>query len=264
MNDSRRAITRLASAVAIGALVACAAPEAPDLRREPPPRPIVDRGTGTAVGGATGRERVAARLPGADANAARPLVVFLGDSLTAGYGLAADKAYPAHVERLLAERGLPIAMLNAGVSGDTTAGGLARLDWLLRQEPAIVVVGLGANDGLRALSPAATEANLRAILERVQAAGAHAVLAGMRVPPNYGPDYVRDFEAVYPRLAAEHDVVFIPFLLAGVAADPALNLRDGIHPNAAGQRVVARTVADALAPLVAELVPPAAAAAAAP
>jgi acyl-CoA thioesterase I len=163
-----------------------------------------------------------------------------------------------------ARRGLPIAMLNAGVSGDTTAGGLARLDWLLRQEPAIVVVGLGANDGLRALSPAATEANLRAILERVQAAGAHAVLAGMRVPPNYGPDYVRDFEAVYPRLAAEHDVLFIPFLLAGVAADPALNLRDGIHPNAAGQRVVARTVADALSPLVAELAPPAAAAAAAP
>ena len=250
MIASRRPRARLA--FALGVATACAAPEAPELRQDPPPRPLADRGTGAAVGGATGREKVAARPPD-DESASRPLVVFLGDSLTAGYGLAAEEAYPAHVARLLAARGLPIEVLNAGVSGDTSAGGRERLGWLLRREPDVVVVALGANDGLRALSPAATEANLRAILAGVRDAGARAVLAGMRMPPNYGPDYVRDFEAIYPRLAAEHEVTLIPFLLAGVAAEAALNLPDGIHPNARGQELVARTVADALVALVAEV-----------
>jgi len=237
------------------AALACAAPEAPELRQQRPPRPLSDPGTGASTGGATGSERAVARplRPAADAVSLAPLVVFLGDSLTAGYGLSASEAYPAHVERLLAERGVPVRVLNAGVSGDTTAGGLARLDWFLRQEPDVVVVALGGNDGLRALPLSATEANLRAIVERVLATDTVVVLAAMRIPPNYGPEYVGAFEALYPRLATEYGVPLLPFLLEGVAADPTLNLPDGIHPTAEGQEIVARTVADALAPVIAGL-----------
>ncbi|MGH7336710.1 MAG: arylesterase [Myxococcota bacterium] len=179
-------------------------------------------------------------------------VVFLGDSLTAGYGLAAEEAYPALVEALLAAAGAPVKAINAGVSGDTSAGGLERLGWLLVQRPAIVFVCLGGNDGLRGLPLESTEANLRAIVERTRAAGARVVLAGMQIPPNYGPEYTAGFRALYPRLAEEYDVPLVPFLLEGVAARPELNQRDGIHPNAEGQKIVARTVADALAPLLRE------------
>jgi acyl-CoA thioesterase-1 len=181
-----------------------------------------------------------------------PTVVFLGDSLTAGFGLAAEEAYPALVTRLLAERELPVRTINAGVSGDTTAGGFARLDWLLAQHPAIVFVCLGGNDGLRGLPLEATEANLDAIVGRSLAAGAQVVLAGMQIPPNYGPEYVAGFRAIFPRLAQKYDLPLVPFLLEGVAADPRLNQPDGIHPNAQGQRIVAETVARALAPLVAD------------
>jgi len=247
------------------AAVACNAPEVPRAREQPRATPLADRGTGAAAGGASGVEgappRAASVAPAADS---RPLVVFLGDSLTAGYGLSAEEAFPAHVERLLAERGLPVRALNAGVSGDTSAGGRERLAWFLRQRPAIVVVELGGNDGLRGQSLAATEANLRDIVERSLAAGARVVLAGMQIPPNYGPEYGRGFAEIFPRLAADYDVPLIPFLLEGVAADPALNLPDGIHPNAEGQRIVAGTVADALAPLVAEMAADAGRAAAAP
>src|SRR5262245_33886299 len=150
---------------------------------------------------------------------APPTVVFLGDSLTAGLGLEEGEAYPARVGEELAARGLPARVVNAGVSGDTTAGGLARLDWLLTQKPAIVVVALGANDGLRALPLPSIEATLREIVTRAKASGARVLLAGMRMPPNYGPEYTRDFEAIYPRLARELAVPLLPFLLEGVAAD---------------------------------------------
>ncbi|MEO7794261.1 MAG: arylesterase [Thermoanaerobaculia bacterium] len=186
--------------------------------------------------------------PGAPA---LPQVVFLGDSLTAGLGLGEEAAYPAVVGNLLAERGVAVRVVNAGVSGDTSAGGLARVDWLLSLKPAIVVVALGANDGLRGQPVASIEANLREIVRRSLAAGARVVLAGMKMPPNYGPDYTRDFEGLYKRLAGEFELPFIPFLLEGVAADPKLNQADGIHPTAEGQRLVARSVADALQPLVA-------------
>lgn len=192
----------------------------------------------------------AVAAPPAAKPAAGPAVLFLGDSLTAGYGLAEDQAYPVLVGAKLAERGLSVRVVNAGVSGDTTAGGLARLDWLLRQKPAVVVVALGGNDGLRGLSLAKAEGNLRQILTKVRAAGAKPLLAGMLIPPNYGRDYAEGFAALYPRLAEELGVPLIPFLLAGVAADPALNQADGIHPNAQGQAIVAETVAEALAPLV--------------
>ena len=175
-------------------------------------------------------------------DASAPLVVYLGDSLAAGLGLAEEEAFPALVEGLLRQDGIVIRTVNAGVSGDTSAGGLSRLNWLLRQSPAVVVVELGANDGLRGLEPEMTENNLRQIVEQCHAAGARVLLVGMKVPPNYGGDYARRFEEVYPRLASELGVALMPFLLEDVAADPALNLGDGIHPNAAGQQRIAANI----------------------
>jgi acyl-CoA thioesterase-1 len=185
-----------------------------------------------------------------------PLVVFLGDSLTAGLGLAKDRAYPALLRDSLEAEGRGFRLLNSGVSGDTSAGGLARLDWILRQDPDVLVVGLGANDGLRGLPVEQMEANLRVIVERGREAGARVLLLGMRLPPNYGPDYVEEFEAAYPRLARELEVPFVPFLLEGVAGDPRLNQDDGIHPNAAGQERVASNVAGPLRELLEELAAP--------
>lgn len=170
-------------------------------------------------------------------------VAYLGDSLAAGYGLPAEEAFPAVVEVLLRERGLELESINAGVSGDTSAGGRNRIGWLLRQKPDLVVVELGANDGLRGLSPEATEENLRAIIVASLEAGAAVLLTGMKVPPNYGGDYTRRFEETFERLAEEQPVGFLPFLLEGVAGDPALNLADGIHPNAEGHRRVAASLA---------------------
>lgn len=168
-------------------------------------------------------------------------VVFLGDSLTAGMGLDEDEAYPALLERELRQEGLSVHVINAGVSGDTSAGGLSRLGWLLGQHPDVIVVGLGANDGMRAVPVAETEKNLREIVRRAQAAGAEVLLLGMRIPPNYGP-YADEFAALYPRLARELDVPLVPFLLAGVGGVRGLNQADGIHPTAEGQEIVAKNV----------------------
>jgi acyl-CoA thioesterase-1 len=211
-----------------------AAPDAPSMRAAGPP---ADPG-------------LAPRIDGGLAPDDAPLVVFLGDSLTAGFGLGEDQAFPALVGAELARRGTPVRVINGGISGDTTAGGLERLDWLLAQEPDVLMVELGANDGLRGQPLEAIEANLRAIVERAREAGAEVLLAGMKIPPNYGPEYAAGFEAIFPRLAREQDVALIPFLLDGVAARPELNLPDGIHPNLEGHAIVARAVADALAPLV--------------
>ncbi len=182
--------------------------------------------------------------PAAVAEAAeRPLrLVFLGDSLTAGLGLGEESAFPAVVAEALAREGAGVEVVNAGVSGDTSAGGLARLDWILRQRPDVLFVALGANDGLRGIPPEATEENLRGIVERARAAGARVLLAGMRLPPNYGPDFGGRFEAIFPRLAGELEVPLVPFLLEGVGGRPELNLADGIHPNAAGHERIAETV----------------------
>jgi acyl-CoA thioesterase I len=171
-----------------------------------------------------------------------PLVVFLGDSLTAGLGLSADQAYPSILERRLRASGIPVRVVNAGVSGDTTAGGLARLPWLLKQHPDVLVVGLGANDGLRGEPLPGIEANLRDIVRAGSAAGARIVLLGMRIPPNYGPDYAEGFAAIYPRVAKSLDVSLVPFLLEGVGGHAALNQEDGIHPNEHGQEIVAENV----------------------
>lgn len=180
------------------------------------------------------------------------VIVFLGDSLTAGFGLDEEQAFPHLVEEALQAEGLDVRAVNAGVSGDTTAGGLSRLDWLLRQQPDVLVVGLGGNDGLRGLDLAASESNLRQLVSRAQEAGAEVLLLGMLIPPNYGPEYTGDFASMYPRLAAELDVALVPFLLEGVAGDPELNLPDGIHPNAEGQAIVAETVAESLREILGE------------
>jgi len=181
---------------------------------------------------------------------AERVIVALGDSLTAGLGVAADEAYPARLEARLAREGYTYRVVNAGVSGDTTAGGLRRVDWVLRAKPEIVIVALGANDGLRAQSPQAMRENLAAIVRRLQAAGARVLLAGMRLPPNYGAEYTKEFQAVFPEVARSTGVTFMPFLLDGVAADPRLNQPDGIHPTAAGQQVIADRLWPYLRPLL--------------
>jgi acyl-CoA thioesterase-1 len=179
-------------------------------------------------------------------------VLFLGDSLTAGYGLPAEQAFPALVQERIDAAGLDYRVVNAGVSGDTSAGGRRRIDWLLRQPVAVLVLGLGGNDMLRGRDAASLRENLRTIIDKTRAAhpDVRVVLAGMRAAPNLGRSYVEAFEAVFPELARETDAVLIPFLLEGVAADPELNQPDGIHPTAAGQRVVADTVWRTLEPLL--------------
>jgi acyl-CoA thioesterase-1 len=173
-------------------------------------------------------------------------VVMLGDSITAGYGLDAADVLPVRLQAALRARGLDVVVEDAGVSGDTTAGGLARLDWAIQGKPDAVIVALGGNDGLRAIDPAATEANLKTIIERLKARGIAVLLAGMLAPPNFGPAYGKEFNAVFPRLAQANGVAFYPFILDGVAADPRLNQRDGIHPNAQG----VAAIVDRLAPHV--------------
>jgi acyl-CoA thioesterase-1 len=191
-----------------------------------------------------------APVQAADRQASGPLVIFLGDSLTAGLGLAEDQAYPARVAARLTARGTPVRVINAGVSGDTSAGGLARLDWLLGQHPDIVVLALGGNDGLRGLPLADTEKNLREIIRICRAAGARVLLLGMQIPPNYGPDYAGGFKAMYPRIAKDLDVPLVPFLLEGVGGIANLNQNDGIHPTAEGQEKVADNVAPYLEKLL--------------
>lgn len=174
--------------------------------------------------------------------AERPVrIVVLGDSLTAGRGLPADSTFPAKLEHALRARGVAVEIANAGVSGDTAAGGLARLDWSVPEGTDAVIVELGANDMLRGIDPKVTRRALEEIVRRLSARRIAVLLAGMRAAPNLGPDYGRDFEAIYPELAARHGALLYPFFLAGVAAEPKLNQGDGLHPTAAGvDAIVAR------------------------
>jgi acyl-CoA thioesterase I len=178
------------------------------------------------------------------------VIAVLGDSLTAGLGVAAGDAFPARLHARLQREGYRYRVVNAGVSGDTTAAGLRRVDWVLRSRPEIVIVALGANDGLRGLSVPAMQSNLTQIVERLRAAGARVLLAGMRVPPNYGDDYARRFESAFREVAARTGATLMPFLLAGVAGDPILNQPDGIHPTADGHAVIADSVWTHLKPLL--------------
>jgi len=178
------------------------------------------------------------------------VIVALGDSLTAGLGVDADEAFPARLQVRLRREGYAYRVVNAGVSGDTTAGGLRRVDWVLRTNPEIVIVALGANDGLRGQSPQAVRANLEEIVARLQAAGARVLLAGMRLPPNYGAEFTKEFEALFPAVARRAKIAFMPFLLDGVATDPRLNQPDGIHPTAAGHQVIADHLWSYLRPML--------------
>jgi acyl-CoA thioesterase I len=180
-----------------------------------------------------------------------PRIIFLGDSLTAGLGLDLDNSFPALVEQRLKAAGYDYSVVNAGVSGDTSAGGLRRLEWALGEgNPRILVVALGGNDGLRGLPAAELEKNLAAIIEAGQRRGLAVILAGMEAPPNYGSEYTAAFRKTYSDLAKRYDVPLVPFLLQGVAGDPAFNQADGIHPNERGARIVAELVWRTLEPVV--------------
>jgi len=181
-------------------------------------------------------------------------IVFFGDSITAGYGLddPAAESYPALVQKKIEDAHLPWRIVNAGLSGETTAGGLRRVDWILRQPVDIFVLALGGNDGLRGIEPAVSTASLQGIIDRVRAKypAAQIILAGMQMPPNMGEDYVREFSAMYPALAEKNHLRLIPFLLEGVGGRAGLNQPDGIHPTAEGAARVAENVWQALHPLL--------------
>jgi acyl-CoA thioesterase-1 len=184
---------------------------------------------------------VAFLVPLHGAFAAAVTILALGDSLTAGLGLPADQAFPAKLETALRAKGLDISIVNAGVSGDTAEDGLARLDWALTPNVSAVIVELGANDALRGLPPAGTEAALDQILARLDGLKLPVLIAGMRAPPNLGPQYAASFDPIFARLAAKHGALHYPFFLDGVAADRSLNQEDGLHPTAQGvDRIVAR------------------------
>ncbi len=179
-----------------------------------------------------------------------PVILDFGDSLTAGYGVPARQAFPSRLEVWLHDRGIAARVVNAGVSGDTTAGGLARLDWALADKPDLVILALGANDALRGIDPATVRDNLDKIIGKIEATGAKVLLLGMLAPPNWGDEYKRAFDGIFPELAHIHHLPLYPFFLEGVAMKPELNQPDGLHPNEKGVAVLV----DRIAPVVAGLI----------
>ena len=182
-------------------------------------------------------------------------IMAFGDSLTSGYGLPPADAFPVKLEAALRARGHAVRVINAGVAGDTTAGGRARLAWMLADKPDAVILELGANDGLRGLDPAETLANLRAIMEQLKAADLPVLLAGMRAPPNLGRDFGAEFDTIFATVALEYDALFYPFFLEGVAALPRLNQNDGIHPNSAGVTIVVERIIPSVEALLSRVQP---------
>lgn len=183
------------------------------------------------------------------------VILFLGNSITAGYGLSPDQAYPALIQKKLDSLGMPINVINAGLSGETSAGGLRRIDWVLRQKVDVLVIELGGNDGLRGIKPEVTRQNLQAIIDKAKKKypGITIVVAGMQVPPNLGTEYTQSFKALYSDLSTQNNILLIPFILKGVGGNPKLNLPDGIHPTALGHKIVAETVWKALKPVLSKL-----------
>lgn len=177
-------------------------------------------------------------------------IVFFGDSLTAGYGLTMQDAFPHIIQQRIDSLGLPYQVVNAGLSGETTAGGINRIDWILKSKPDIFILELGANDGLRGLSPDETKKNLRGMIDKVKASNPDVVvlLAGMQMFPNMGQEYTEQFKEAFPLVAKEKEVKLIPFILEGVGGDESLNQADGIHPNIEGHKIVAETVWSYLKP----------------
>ncbi len=214
------------------------------------------RSPGSRESAAAGQAQTQGQVQGAGApnasasSAAKPRVVALGDSLTAGLGLPPDQAWPAIVQRRITEAGLDVEVVNAGVSGDTTAGGVRRLDWALDGDVKVLVLALGANDGLRGLPVEQMQGNLAQMIRTARDRGIAVLLCGMEAPPNFGAQYTREYRTAYADLADEHDVTLIPFMLAGVAGDMALNQNDGIHPNEEGTRRVADLIWQSLQPML--------------
>lgn len=219
---------------------------------------IVAATLGLLLGCAEGRPAVArgaedsVSAPPAAGAVAEPTIVFLGTSLTAGYGLDPDSAFTVLVQHKIDSAGLQFRVVNAGVSGESSAGALRRIDWLLRQPPSFLVIETGANDGLRGQSPDSIQANIQEMIDRVRviSPSTRIVLAGMEALPNLGAEYVRRFRAIFPALAKANRLPLISFLLVGVAGVDSLNQQDGIHPNPAGSRIVATTVWRELEPLL--------------
>jgi acyl-CoA thioesterase-1 len=191
----------------------------------------------------------AAPVPAA-ASDARPVIVTFGDSLSAGYGLDPADSYPSNLQRLLDAAGYGYHVVNMGVSGDTTTDGVTRMPDVIALHPGIVILEFGGNDGLRGQPVTSTRDNLSSMIESLQKAGAKVVLAGITLPRNYGPDYIKQFDAIYPPLTAKYKLTAIPFLLEGVGGNPALTQQDGLHPTAEGCRIVANTVMKYLTPLL--------------
>jgi len=227
MFELRRCLTGLA----LMALAACGGEAGPN-----PPRALPGEAPSRVAGGSNG-----AAVPTAIPSDA-PLVVVLGDSIAAGLHLSADEAFPAVLQREMALAARPFRLVNAGTSGDTTAGGLRRLDWILKQRPDVLVVELGGNDGLRGQDLLDVEKNLREIAARGKAAGCAVILLGVQIPTSYGADYAGRFQAIYPRVALDLGVALVPDFLAGVGGVPDMNLEDGLHPTAAGHRRIAENV----------------------
>jgi acyl-CoA thioesterase-1 len=245
---------RIILALSVLALTACEAPEpapadtAAPVARADSPVARADSPDSRAAAGAAARDSGAQpQAPGATRR-----IVFVGTSLTAGFGVGPELAYPALIQHRIDSAGLPFRVDNAGISGETSAGGLRRIDWSLQQPTAVLVLELGANDALRGLDPELVERNLDAVLKRARDLHPRIdiVLLGMEAPPNLGENYTQRFREIYTRLARRHGTALVPFLLDGVAGDPARNLDDGIHPNVEGQRIVAENVWEVLAPII--------------
>lgn len=174
---------------------------------------------------------------------AAPKVLFLGDSLTAGYGIDPEKAYPNLVKDILKKEGIEIEVMNASISGSTSASAISRLKWSLRGKPDVMLLALGANDGLRGIKLHSTKENLKNAIKLAKSNGVKVILAGMQIPPNYGPEYTKEFQKMFPDLKKEEGVTLLPFLLKDVAGQRQYNIDDGIHPNEEGHKIIAKTVA---------------------
>jgi acyl-CoA thioesterase-1 len=245
-------VSRVCRVVGVVCVVACGSDERTDNvrnSRETKDNMSVTKGAGEAAASATSTPTAAPK------SVRNPVVLFFGTSLTAGYGLNPEQAFPALIEKKAQAEGIPITVVNAGLSGETTAGAARRIDWVLRTPADLVVIEAGANDALRGLSPDAARTNLErviAVVKQKQPA-AKIVLIQMEAPPNLGPAYTRSFRTMYTDIAREQGIPLLPFLLDGVAGIARLNQPDGLHPNVAGERIVADNVWRALKPIVAQL-----------
>ena len=240
-------LTRLLSCLYLSFIIlfGCDRGGAPSTPAPPssPPHDGFGQRLGTDVTAQPGR-------PETQVSTERLRIVAFGNSLTAGLGVAPDQSYPAQLQRKLDGAGYPYRVVNAGVSGDTTAGGIRRVSWVLHSKPSIVILELGGNDGLRGLSLQETKANLERIIQQLQNASVTVVLAGMKLPPNYGKEYTDGFEALYQVLAKQYHLTLIPFFLDGVAGFSSLNQADGIHPTGEGYRLIVEKVYPVLEPLL--------------